>query len=125
MKSIRLFFVNIRREFFFWRIEHEICDRIFPHLEGEWDYGYPFNSDDELQKICEDSAITSLPFVQSIERDIVRMPKAYGEAFRYILYRDLTKCLAMPQKRMAMYQMVAKRNIYPETCDPRFVATCA
>ena len=47
-----------------------------------------------------------------------KMPKAYGDAFRYIAYRDLNE-------RMKMYLEIAERRIQPETCDPRFVATRA
>ena len=53
-----------------------------------------------------------------IERTAAKMPKAYGDAFRYIAYRDLNE-------RMKMYLEIAERRIQPETCDPRLVATQA
>jgi hypothetical protein len=124
MKLIQLFFANIRRKFFVWRIDREIHDRIFPHLEKDRDYGYPFNSDEELQKFCADRKFLHLPFVRDIELDIARMPKAYGEAFRYILYRDLERRSNMPSERMKMYQVLAQRRV-KRTCDPRFVAVRA
>jgi hypothetical protein len=103
-------------------MEREIYNRIFPHLENEGDYGYPFNSREELRKLCHDSELESTPFVQEIETDIVRMPKAYGEAFRYILYRNLKTHGTMPSAYMRMFRMLARRRVHPKTCDPRFVA---
>jgi hypothetical protein len=47
-----------------------------------------------------------------------KMPKAYGDAFRYIAYRDLNE-------RMKMFLEIAERRIQPETCDPHLVATRA
>jgi hypothetical protein len=73
-------------------------------------------------KCCQDSAIAALPFVQEIERDITRMPKAYGEAFRFILYRELKACKEMPRDRVKMFKMLARQRVQPAACDPRFVA---
>ena len=81
MNTIKLFFAKIRNAWFVSRLETEIYHRIFSHLNCEGDYGYPFDSDDELRKCCQDSSIAARPFVQEIERDITRMPKAYGEPF--------------------------------------------
>lgn len=122
MNPIKSFFSKIRCKLFVWCLEREIFNRIFPHLEHEADYGYPFHSDEDLQKFCQDGAIAALPFVQQIECDIRRMPKAYGEAFRYILYRELKVRKEMPKARVKMFQMLARRRIHQETCDPQFVA---
>ena len=103
-------------------VEREIYNRIFPHLENERDYGYPFTSDAELQEYSRDGEVCKLKFVQDIERDIIRMPKAYGEAFRYILHRDVKSHREMPASRIRMFAMLARRRVYPETCDPRLVA---
>ena len=124
MNPLQSFFANIRLKLFVWRIDREIYDRIFLHLEKERDCGYPFNSDEELQKLCANRKFQHLPFVRDIELDITRMPKAYGEAFRYILYRDLEGRSKMPSERMKMFQMLAKRRV-KRKCDPRFVAVRA
>jgi hypothetical protein len=50
-----------------------------------------------------------------IEWTAAKLPKAYGDAFRYIAYRDLNE-------RMKMYLEIAAERIQPKTCDPRFVA---
>jgi hypothetical protein len=122
MNTITSFFAKIRNSWFVGHMEREIYNRIFPHLENERDYGYPFNSDEELHKLCQDSEIVATPFVQDIEWDIVRMPKAYGEAFRYILHREFKAGRNMSRARIKMFKMLARRRVYPETCDPRFVA---
>lgn len=90
----------------------------------EADNGYPFHSDAEMATHCEDAAITALPFVQEIERDIQRMPDGYGNCFRYILHREMRKGQMTP-KHMRMYRMLARRNVQPETCDRRCVARAA
>jgi hypothetical protein len=56
--------------------------------------------------------------LREIEEAGKAMPRAYGEAFRYIAYRDLNQ-------RLARYQTIAPRRIFPKNCDPRFVATHA
>jgi hypothetical protein len=122
MNTLTSFFNNIRYTWFVIRTEREIYNRIFPHLEQERDYGYPFDSDEEMRKLCQDGEIAALPFVQNIERDIVRMPKAYGEAFRYILYRELKARGTLPRARMKMFRMLARVYIHPEPCDPKFIA---
>ena len=103
-------------------MEREIYNRIFPHLENERDYGYPFESDEELHKLCQDHEIAAMPFVQDIERDLTRIPKAYGEAFRYILYRELKACRTMSRARMKMFKMLVHVYIPPEAYDSRFIA---
>ena len=123
--EIKSFFANIRRRLFERRVECEIYGAIFPHIEQERDCGYPFDSEEELLEQCCDVEITSLPFVRDIERDIKRMPRGYGQAFRYILYRDLKTNPNMPRARIKMYRMLARERVYPTVCDPRFVATRA
>jgi hypothetical protein len=102
-------------------IDREINARLFPHLQLEADHGYPFHSHEEMEALCKDAAIVSLPFVQEIEKDIRRMPEGYQKSFRYILHRELARGPMSP-KRMRMYRMLARKNVYPEQCDPHFVA---
>lgn len=125
MNTITSFFTNIRHAVTVALIEREIYNRIAAHVNGEKNYGYPFDSLDELEAYCRDSGLEAVPFLQDIEKYIVRMPKAYGLAFRYILHRDLKTRGTMPEARIQIYKMLARRRIYPTTCDPRFVATRA
>ena len=107
---------------FVFLLENEIFDRIFPHLQQECNAGYPFNSDKEIRAVCVNSEIADLPFAREIERDIRRMPKGYGLAFRYILYRELELGKEMSKARMKMFQMLARHRVDVKDCNPRFVA---
>jgi hypothetical protein len=96
------------------RINFEIHDQMFPHLLGEKDLGYPFNSDEQMDARTEQLDVQSL--LDTIEVQIRNMPKSYGKCFRQILHRDL-------HERLRMYEQVARRAVQPKECDPRFVAT--
>jgi len=124
-KIIGKFFANIRFQFFDAFMEWEIYNRIAAQVNGEKNHGYPFSTLKELEKCSLADTFDSAPFLQDIEKDIARMPRAYGLGFRYILHRDLKTRRSMSEARIIMYQRHARRNIYPETCDPRFVATRA
>lgn len=112
------FIANIRRRLFNRRVNREIFDKIFPHLNGKANHGYPFDSKDEMVKCHIHSGLNAQRKLDMIERTAAKMPKAYGDAFRYIAYRDLNE-------RMKMYLEIAAERIQPETCDPRFIATHA
>jgi hypothetical protein len=107
--------LNINNILFATSVDREIYNRIFPHLEHEKHCGYSFGSDEEFaaQRKCDRSEFNRL--VRSIEYNADRMPKAYGEAFRYIAIRDL-------KARAEMYEQLAHEQIQPETCDPHLVA---
>ena len=112
------FIANISRRLFNRRVNREIFDKIFPHLNGKANHGYPFGSDDEFVRLHIHSGLDAQMKFDMIERTAAKMPKAYGDAFRYIAYRDLNE-------RIKMYLEIATGRIKPETCDPRFVATHA
>ena len=113
-KKSESFFARTRRKFFKWCINWEIHDRIFPHLNGEKDHGYPFTSDLEMN--AQTAELDVQPLLDVIEHHIRNMPRAYGESFRYIMHRDL-------HERFRMYERVARKAVRPKTCDPRYVAT--
>src|ERR1700722_13100748 len=115
-QSAGSFFTRIRQKLFEWGISREIFGRMFPHLEHEKNCGYPFQSDAEME--AQTKAFDAKLLLAAIEARIRRMPKAYGKSFRHIMHRDL-------QKRLRMYEEVARRNVQPETFDPRFIATRA
>jgi hypothetical protein len=112
------FFTNIRRKLFGERINREIFDKIFPHLNGHANHGYPFHSREEFEKHCLHAELDAKLSIELIEKRAARLPKAYRDAFRYVAYRDLNE-------RMEMYLQIAAERIQPETCDPRLVATHA
>jgi len=117
-QGIGKFFAGIRRRLFAARVDREIFFRIFPHLNQESDHGYPFDSDDEMVALHVRGRFQNKLDLDLVEQAAARMPKAYGDAFRYIVYRDLNK-------RMEMYMEIAEQRMQPETCDAECVATHA
>lgn len=107
------FFARLLQRLFRARIEREIFDRIFPHLERERDHGYPFGTDEEMNAQTEQLDVQ--PLLDTIEGYILEMPDAYGASFRHIMHRDL-------HDRFCMYERVARCHVR-RSCDPRFVAT--
>jgi len=110
------FFARMRKKLFKWRIDQEAYDRIAPHLQGEKDHGYPFNTAEQMNAMTEEFSVQAL--FDSIERQTRRMPKSYGRSFRYIVHRDL-------YQRLKMYEQVARVRVQPDWCDPRLIATHA
>jgi hypothetical protein len=117
-KIIGKCFASIRQKLFNQRVNWEIFHKVFPHLNRHADHGYPFSSKDEMVKLHIRSGLDAQMRFDMIERTAAKMPKAYGDAFRYIAYRDLNE-------RMKMYLEIAAERVQPETCDPRFVARLA
>lgn len=119
--SLSSFLKEIRSTLFEVRVDREIYAHLFPHLQLEADHGYPFHSHEEMEALCKAPAITSLPFVREIEKDIRRHPEGYGKCFRYILHRELARGPITP-KRIRMYRILARKNVYPENANPHPVA---
>jgi len=109
------FFRRIRKRFFRRQLNDEIFGRIFPHLRRERDFSYPFRSDEEMNVQTEANNVQAL--LISIEREILNMPKSYGESFRFIMHRDLCE-------RLSWYEREAQVRIR-RPCDPRLVAVHA
>lgn len=117
-KIISQFFANIRHARLKRRIEREIYHKIFPHLNKHANHGYPFSSDDEMVKLHLKGFFEASLTIDDINRAAAKMPRAEGDAFRYIVARDLTE-------RMRMYLEFANEREYSNECDPQFVATAA
>lgn len=118
MKTIGKFVATIRQKLFAARFNWEIFHKIFPHLKGETDHGYPFDSEEKMCRLHIRGRLQTRLDLDMIERAASRMPKAYGDAFRYLVYRDL-------QQRLEKYMEVAEERIQSDACDPRFIARCA
>lgn len=110
------FFARMRRKFFYRHLNWEIFHNLFPHVTRESDEGYPFGSRPEMNAHTEAFEVQSL--FDSVEAQIEKLPKAYGECFRYAMHRDL-------YERLSLYAEVAKRRTKPVTTNPRLVATHA
>jgi hypothetical protein len=117
-KIIGKFFANIRQNFFNWRVNQEIFHQISPHLRKEANNGYPFESKDDMVKLHVRGNLHAGLNLHLIGHTAAKMPKFQGDAFRYIVYRDLNE-------RLEMYLTLAEECIQPEKCDPQFVATHA
>lgn len=109
------FIANIRRKLFNWRVNWEIFQKIFPHLRKDADHSYPFGSENEMVRLHIRNNLEAGLNLRRIGDVAARMPKAYGDAFRYVAYRDLNEF-------MERYLEIAEERIQSETCDPRFVA---
>ena len=118
MNQIGKFVSSLRQQCFNRRVTREIFGKIFPHLRQDANHGYPFQSKDEMEKLFVRHNLHARINLQLIERTAAKLPKAEGDAFRYIAYRDLNE-------RMEMYLALAEERIRPETCDPQLVATRA
>lgn len=104
---------RMRQKVFKWHLSREIFDKIFSHLESEQNHGYLFRTDAEMNAQTE--ALNVQAVLDDVERQTKKLPKAYGEAFRYIMHRDLCE-------RLNWYAAEARRHTHPATIDPRFVA---
>ena len=113
MGIIGKFIANRRRKSFEQRIEREIFHKIFPHLRQEADHGYPFSSDERLVKAHLKGFYNASKAIEEINRAAIKMPRAEGDAFRFIAARDLNE-------RLAMYLEFARDHEYnptPEDCQ--------
>ena len=108
--KIKSFFAYFCFCVFTTRLEREIFHRIFPHLNGEKDHGCPFNWDQELWKQRHHGNLEVLYRIELIESQADHMGKAYGEAFRYIMYRNLNACL-LPYVKLAQWRVPSALRI--------------
>lgn len=107
------FFARMARKSFGKRLNQEILDRLFPHLERESNEGYPFTSDTEMNAQTE--ALDVVAMFEDVERQVEKLPTAYGECFRYLMHKDIVE-------RLQLYADAAQREIPPVRIEPRFVA---
>ena len=112
-QTVRAIASNIRHTLFTWRLEREINQQIFPHLNNAKNGNYPFKTDEELWKKVHHSNLDAKLLIETIERQADQMGEAYGMAFRYIMYRDLNA-------RMRTYAKLAQHRVPPPLRVPRF-----
>ena len=117
MNTIKLFFTKVSQKLFSQHIHQEIEHSIFPQLCGEKNCGYPFG--DSPKKLEEAATIGRLEaqfHLDIVERDAKALPDTYGDAFRYLMYRDLNM-------RIQMYLEFVKertpRTATPVACKPQ------
>lgn len=111
------FFARLRQRFLMWRVEREIYGRIFPHLNRQVTGEYPFQSDDDLLKQSVGSGLEARYYINLIDCQAAAMGRAYGQAFQYIVYRDLNarllRYLRLVQSRVSPEHRIAKYTTCP------------
>lgn len=115
---VRSFIARLADRYLNWRLEREIYRQIAPHIHQERDLGYAFRDPQGLWQAAHHGNLDAVLQVERVEREADRMGKAYGDAFRYLMYRDLNH-------RLARYRRLMQRRFQTQTCDPRVVATRA
>lgn len=102
-KIIGQYIANIRQKFLVWCIRREIEQNIFSQLDQKKSCGYPFGSSpEELETLSLFGKADAQVELALIEKGIERMPKTFGNAFRFIMYRDLNA-------RIKMYAQFARK----------------
>ena len=95
MNTIKLFFTKISQKLFNQHIHQEIEHNIFPQLCGTQN-GYPFgDSEEKLKELASFGGFDAQLNLEIIERRAKQLPDTYGDAFRYIMYRDLNMRMKM------------------------------
>ena len=87
IRSLTKFLAKVRFTVFVWRMDYTIDDRVLAQLRYEKKCGYPFNTIEQMndQTRARDLRV----FLDLIDEQTREMPKAYGDAFRYLMHRDL------------------------------------
>jgi hypothetical protein len=88
------FIASIRRKLLARRIHREIKHRVFPQLAEDKNCGYPFQTEDELWQ-CALRGELDAELHQKLLQKAECMGNNYGQAFRYIMYRDLNARMKM------------------------------
>ncbi len=87
------FFRTLKRKLFEIRVDREIFWKIFPQTEKTKNHGYTFTSDEELIRKNIQARFQFRVNLDRLNHEIQHMPKAYGEGFRHIAYRELNEHL--------------------------------
>lgn len=95
MSTIGKFLTRVRREKFAANITREIYHKIFPHMNGHADHGYPFSSNNELYKARLEGSTTVRTMLCDLGSAALKMPEAECNAFLYVANRDLEERLRM------------------------------
>lgn len=96
MKPIKSFFANISQKLFAQHIHQEIEHCIFPQLVGDKNCRYPFeDSEKKLEELAAFGGFDAQLNLDMIESRAKQLPDTYGNAFRYLMYRDLNARMKM------------------------------
>ena len=120
MNAINSFFAKISQKLFSQHIHQEIEESILPQLAGNKNCGYPFG--DSEKKLEESATIGRLEaqfYLDNIERDAKALPDTYGDAFRYLMYRDLNMRIQMYQEFVS--ERTSRKSV-PAVARPQLAA---
>lgn len=106
MNTISKIFAYFRMLILNSSIQWEISKRLFPHMNKERNWGYDFQSEEELLERIRQDRLEVLSCLESIDSQAEHMGKAYGAAFRHIMYRDLSS-------RLFSYMNIAQYRVPP------------
>lgn len=96
MSIITKFLEGIRKSRFAKYIEREIYFKIFPHLNGRADFGYPFSSNNELYKARLQGSSSLRKMLCDLDSAALdTMGEAECNAFLYAAHRDVEERLRM------------------------------
>ena len=118
MKWIRNWIAEMRRKSFIARTEREIYLKLFPHLNGEADRGYPFTDDQGLARARVEAAMSFRDALVRLEHASRKMPQAEGQAFLYLAICDLNE-------RTAMHLEFAEERSCSPAFEPRLAPNAA
>ena len=118
MSTIGKFFARIPNEKFAADITREIDQKIFPHINGQADHGYPFSTKRELHKARLDGFIKLRTMLCDLDSAAFKMPEVECNAFLYLVHRDL-------EERIRLYLQlvrVQKHDCASQSLQPAAVA---
>jgi hypothetical protein len=83
-------FANNQQQMLAARVEWEINQMIFPHVKQQADYGYPFESIDEMLKEHVYNRMVAMINLDAIGSAAAKMQSEYGDAFQHIAFREIS-----------------------------------
>lgn len=107
---------RFRQRLLRWYVDSEIFGRIMPHVTGERQYNYVFNTQEQMDRRTAELDVSRL--LDQVETCIEQMPSMYGSSFRQIMHRDLCR-------RLTMFARLAQRRIPPGLRDHQLWGGCA
>lgn len=102
--TIVKFLSSLRLKLFVCHRDWEIFNRLLAHTQGEKACGYPFDTMEQMR--AQTQAHDAQALLDLLESQVQQMPQGYGEAFRYLMRRDICN-------RIEMHLNVAQKRIPP------------
>jgi hypothetical protein len=110
--KIGKFFAKLRFKLFMFRRDQEV-HQIFAQLQGRRDGGFPFATAAQMNQQTQARDLRAM--LDLIAEQSPEMGRAYGEAFCYLMHRDI-------YERLELYVMHIQQNIPHESRLPVFAS---